>query len=113
MATNQAEKRVRFRDVKPFEVADSLEELRGPSEGLLTPPVDVHWSGLRTTFDVSNERQRRRLYQAVLSNGRQEHLTAFLNRDLLLHDWPTLTLDTRIVDSWARRFPEIEQRRRR
>ena len=102
------DQRVRFRDVKPYEIVDSLDELQGPISGVITPPVDVYWSGLRRDFDVADDRQRRRLYQATLSHGRHEHLTAFLNRDYLLRDWVHLSLDERIVELWTERFPEFK-----
>lgn len=106
------EQRVRFRDVKPYEIVDSLDDLAGPTEGTVTLPVDVYWSGLRSTFDVADERQRRVVYKAALSNGRREHIATFVNRDLLLELWPYLALDSRVVDLWTGRFPEIAARGR-
>lgn len=107
-----AEQRVRFRDVKPYEIVDSLDELAGPAIGTITLPVDVYWSGLRDTFDVNDERQRRVAYQAALSNGRRDHIVRFVNRDLLVQTWPLLALDSRVADLWADRFPEIAARGR-
>lgn len=105
-----SEQRVRFRDIKPYETVDSLDDLRGPAEGAITLPVDVYWSGLRDTFDVTNPRQRRVAYQAALSNGRRDHIIEFVNRELLLEAWPRLALDARVVELWSQRFPEIAAR---
>lgn len=102
-----SEQRIRFRDVKPYALVDSLDELAGPASGEVTLPVDVHWWGLRRTFDLADPRLRRVVYQAALANGRREHLVALVNRDLLLEAWPRLALDQRIVDLWSERFPEI------
>lgn len=75
---------IRFRDVKPYDIVDSLDDLQGLISGEVTLPVDVYWSGLRDTFDIANPRQRRVVYQAALANGRCEHLVEFVNRELLL-----------------------------
>ena len=106
------EKRIRFRDVKPYEIVDSLDDLQGPAHGEVTLPVDVYWSGLRDTFDVGVERDRRVVYQAALSNGRREQIIEFVNRELLINDWPRLALDPRVFDLWAGRFEEIAARGR-
>lgn len=102
-----SERRVRFRDVRPYEIVDSLDELEGPAAGTVALPVDVYWSGLRDTFDVGDARQRRVVYQAALSNGRREQIAEFVNRDLLVQTWPLLALDARVVELWAGRFPEL------
>lgn len=87
---------------------DSLDELRGPTEGVVEPPATVVWSGLRT-FDLANERLRMSLYRTVLAEGMREDLCTLLNRDLLLQLWPTLrTLtSTTIRGVWEEKFPEL------
>lgn len=106
------ERRVRFRDIKPYEVVDSLDELQGPPHGAVTLPVDVYWSGPFVVFDVDDEDDRALVYQAALSNGRRDHIIEFVNRDLLIEVWPRLALDSRVFDLWAQRFPEIAARGR-
>lgn len=107
-----SEKRVRFRDVKPYEIVDSLDDLQGPADGEVTLPVDVYWSGSRDTFDVSDERERSVVYQAALSNGRRGHIIEFVNRELLIKDWPRLALDPRVFALWTEQFPELAARGR-
>lgn len=87
---------------------DSLEELQGPTEGIVEPPATVVWSGLRA-FDLAAERQRMSLYRTVLAEGMRKDLCTLLNRDVLLHLWPTLrTLtSTTIRGVWEERFPEL------
>ncbi|PMC75278.1 transcriptional regulator [Brachybacterium sp. UMB0905] len=101
------EQRVRFRDIKPYAIVDSLDELAGPTTGMVTLPVTVHWSGLRDTFDLDVPRDRRRIYQSVLSNGTREDLVRFLHPDLLVDVWPQLGLDQRITELWTERFPQL------
>ncbi|MFD9467453.1 hypothetical protein [Streptomyces sp. NPDC060027] len=87
---------------------DSLDELRGPAEGVAEPPATVVWSGLRV-FDLANERQRMSLYRTVLAEGMRKDLSALLNRDILLRSWPTLRtlVSTTIRSVWEDRFSEL------
>ncbi|MQY16606.1 hypothetical protein SRB5_68080 [Streptomyces sp. RB5] len=87
---------------------DSLDELRGPTEGIVRPPATVVWSGLRA-FDLGDERLRVSLYRTVLAEGVRGDLPALLNREILLRLWPTLrtlTSDT-IRGVWETEFPEL------
>jgi len=106
------EQRVRFRDVKPYDIVDSLDELRGPRGGSVILPVTVYWSGPYDAFDFADKDDRVLVYSAVLSNGRREEISEFVNRDLLLEEWPYLTIDSRVVDLWTSKFPEIAARGR-
>ncbi|MER5603673.1 hypothetical protein [Streptomyces sp. NPDC002265] len=87
---------------------DSLDELHGPAQGVVEPPVTVVWSGLRA-FDLANERQRMSLYRIVLAEGMRQDLCALLNRDILLRSWPTLRtlVSTTVRGVWEDRFPEL------
>ncbi|MBV7411775.1 transcriptional regulator [Dermabacteraceae bacterium TAE3-ERU27] len=106
------EQRIRFRDIKPYDCVDSLDELRGPGAGVVTLPVTVYWSGASSTFDLSKERERASVYQAALANGTRERIAEFVNRDLLIKDWPRLALDRRVVEMWEGKFPELAARGR-
>lgn len=106
------EQRVRFQDVKPYEIVDSLDDLAGPTEGSVTLPVTVYWSGPFDTFDVADKDDRVLVYSAALSNGQRDDIARFVNRDLLIQEWPFLTIDSRVVDLWAGRFPELAARGR-
>ncbi|WP_406841800.1 hypothetical protein ACICHK_43075 (plasmid) [Streptomyces sp. AHU1] len=87
---------------------DSLEELHGPAEGVVQPPITVVWSGLRA-FDLGNERQRMSLYRTVLAEGMHKDLTALLNHAILLRSWPTLRIlvSTTVRGVWEDRFAEL------
>ncbi|MEU4084655.1 hypothetical protein [Streptomyces aureus] len=87
---------------------DSLDELRGPAEGVVEPPPTVVWSGLRA-FDLANERQRMSLYRIVLAEGMRKDLSGLLNRDILLQSWPTLRtlVSTTVRGVWEDRFSEL------
>ncbi|MFF8950731.1 hypothetical protein ACF09I_18385 [Streptomyces sp. NPDC014940] len=92
---------------------ESLEELRGPIEGIVELPLHVAWSGM-TVYDLGKSRQRMGLYRTVLHEGLRDDLPRFLNQDLLLQMWPVLrTLVGRTVRSvWEEAFPQLAARAR-
>ncbi|MFJ3799976.1 hypothetical protein ACIPSJ_27305 [Streptomyces sp. NPDC090088] len=89
---------------------DTLEALTGPEHGLVDLPLHIAWSGLRT-YDLDQPRLRMSLYRTVLAEGQRDDITRFLNRDLLLAQWPTMrTMISRPVrEVWETAFPELER----
>ncbi|MFD6152476.1 hypothetical protein [Streptomyces sp. NPDC060243] len=87
---------------------NSLTELAGPVQGSVQLPLHVAWSGLRC-YDLDRPRQRMSLYRTVLAEGQRADLVAFLDRDLLLAQWPDLrTLISRHIRVvWEDAFPEL------
>lgn len=90
---------------------ESLDELRGPSQGVVDLPLHLAWSGM-TSYDLSKPRQRMGLYRTVLHEGLHEDLPRYLNRDLLILLWPVLrTLVGRTVRGvWEDAFPQLASR---
>ncbi|GHF37704.1 hypothetical protein [Streptomyces morookaense] len=68
---------------------ESLDELHGPTQGVVELPLHLAWSGM-TSYDMSKPRQRMGLYRTVLHEGLRDDLPRYLNRDLLLQLWPVL-----------------------
>lgn len=68
---------------------ESLDELRGPTHGVVDLPLHVAWSGM-TAYDLSKLRQRMGLYRTVLHEDLHDDLPQYLNQDLLLQLWPVL-----------------------
>lgn len=101
-----AERRVFFRDIKPYETPASLDELRGPVGGALELPHSVYW-GPERTVDLDNPAGVRKTYQATLSEGTAEDQARLLNRDVLLREWGELALPDRVRVMWESRFPEL------
>jgi hypothetical protein len=90
---------------------ESLDELHGPTQGVVELPLHLAWSGM-TSYDMSKPRQRMGLYRTVLHEGLRDDLPRYLNRDLLLHLWPVLrTLVGRTVRTvWEDAFPQLASR---
>lgn len=70
----------------------SLDELHGPSSGLVSPPRRLWWSGDEDTkFDLGNRSQAAELYEAIFEAARTyDDITGHLDAGLLTELWPEL-----------------------
>jgi hypothetical protein len=86
----------------------SLNDLNGPARGSVQLPLHVAWSG-QTAFDLDRPKPCMHMYRIVLAEGQPDDVTAYLNRDLLISQWPVLrTLISRTVQRvWESAFPEL------
>lgn len=105
-ASAQGNTRVHYRDIKPYDAPDRLEELRGPRSGRIRLPINVYW-GPKSDVDLDSESDVVKAYQATLREGRVDDQVAILNRDLLVRIWPELMLPVRVRVLWEDRFPEL------
>ncbi|MFI1937169.1 hypothetical protein ACH44C_08220 [Streptomyces purpureus] len=87
---------------------ESLDELHGPTHGVVELPLHLAWSGM-TSYDLSKPRQRMGLYRTVLHEGLHDDLPLYLSQDLLLQLWPVLrALVGRTVRTvWEDAFPQL------
>ncbi|WP_260333972.1 hypothetical protein [Streptomyces beigongshangae] len=77
--------RARYRRRLP----ERLEDLAGLICGIVALPLHVAWSG-RTSFALDGPKSRMGLYRTMLAEGQQGDLIAFLDRELLVEQWPVL-----------------------
>jgi hypothetical protein len=101
-----ADTRVFYRDIKPYDAPERLEQLRGPRAGMLVLPINVHW-GPKSAVSLDSEGGVVKAYQAALAEGRLADHVVLLNRDLLIEIWPRLSLPLRVRALWEERFPEL------
>jgi hypothetical protein len=95
-----------YAETRPYAVAESLEELRGPNEGILELPRELAWSG-RRHFDLRDDDDRAAAYKIVLEEGREERLRRYLNAGLLLRYWREILPARPVLALWEKRFPEL------
>lgn len=97
----------RYRDRLPR----SLEDLAGPAQGTVQLPLHVAWSGI-TAFDVGQPGRCRSMYHILLTDGQREDIIAYINRHLLVSQWPILRkMVGRVIrDVWESGFPELVER---
>lgn len=104
------EKRIRFRDIKPYDIVDSLDDLRGPAHGVITPQrLSLKPIG-RTTVNIDDDRDCSEMYRAALTDCSADVIAQYVNKDRLLELFPHLRLDDRVFDLWRGKFPEIAAR---
>jgi hypothetical protein len=98
--------RVFYRDIKPYDAPDQLEQLHGPRSGPVEVPINVYW-GPRHTFNLDKESDVIATYQAALREGRVIDQERLLNHALLVEIWRELMLPVRVRELWETRFPEL------
>ncbi|MFE1775991.1 hypothetical protein [Streptomyces sp. NPDC059008] len=69
----------------------AAQDLPGPTHGTVDLPLHTVWSG-RRSYGLEHPRSRMGLYRTVLAKGQRQDLTDFLNRDLLIEQWPVLRM---------------------
>lgn len=86
----------------------ALDDLMGPAHGTVQLPLHVAWSG-QTAFDLDRPKPCMHLYRIVLAEGQRDDVAAYLNRELLISQWPVLrTLISQTVRTvWESAFPEL------
>lgn len=95
------------RRLRPIVVPASLDELHGPSSGVVTPPRRLWWSGQEgATFDLDNRVQAAELYEAILEAARtQRDIADHLDPGLLAELWPELGMRRATREAWEAAHP--------
>lgn len=94
-------------DSMPVILPVSLDDLCGPTEGVLTLPIHLDWSPSRT-YNLADLKRVRTLYCTVLREASgTDDLMTWVNKDQLLVVWSDLVLPDRIRHAWESAFPEL------
>ena len=102
-----AQARVLYEDGRPYTVPDSLEELAGPTGGVVELPLRLDWSE-QGRYDLSDDRQRNLMYERVIRESmRVEDLRAFVHGPTLARVWRQLWLPSKVRTLWESRFPNL------
>ncbi|PLS30177.1 transcriptional regulator [Bifidobacterium margollesii] len=99
--------RVRLRDIKPYRLPGSLDELRGPAHGRIRLRHAVRWAPGDGIVDLDEPGGVRMAYQALIAEGGETDQREGINAGLLVGSWPDLNLDPRVRRLWEERFPEL------
>jgi hypothetical protein len=84
---------------------DRIEDLRGPSRGVIVLPRHLAFPGAREC-DVTEDGTRRNMYGIVLTQGQRNDVARYLNPHFLRQDWPFIAdaLDPKLRWICERRF---------
>jgi len=100
------------RPLRAAVVPARLDDLSGPSAGVVDLPVRLYWSAGSRQFDLSDPDQVAAMYDAVLDAASTvRDITTFLNADLLVSVWPVLGMGRIKREAWENRFPVLRRRR--
>lgn len=92
---------------KPYVVADSIDDLHGPTQGTVRLPHHLDWSG-DATYDLAKPARLASMYKTVLNEAvTVDDLNASLDGALLVQVWPSLWLPPRLRHLWEQRFPQL------
>ncbi|MFV2086557.1 hypothetical protein [Micromonospora sp. LOL_021] len=98
-----------YGDRKPYVVPDTLTGLTGPTEGVVTLPHHLDWSG-HAEYDLDRPARLVSMYKVVLTEaGSVDDLNTWLNADLIRRLWPALWLPTRLRRLWEGTFHELRR----
>jgi hypothetical protein len=99
--------RMLYEDGRPYTVPDSLEELTGPTSGVVELPLRLDWSE-QGTYHLSDPRQRNLMYEVVIREAmRVEDLRTYLHGPTLRKVWRRLWLPRKVRTLWESRFPTL------
>lgn len=102
-----AQPRTLYEEGRPYTVPDSLEELTGPTTGVVELPQRLDWSE-QGRYDLSDPRQRNLMYEVVIRESmRVEDLRAFLHGPTLTRIWRRIWLPRKVRSLWESRFPNL------
>ena len=105
---SDSDPRVFLRDVKPYEVPESLDQLHGPAHGVVVLRHSVLWSPGGGEVDLDEPGGVNLAYRAVIAEGKVEDQIQVLNRRKLIEVWGELLLPRRTRLMWEQRFPELK-----
>ena len=90
-----------LRGALPPEIPDDVDDPAvDKARGVVTLPRRVNWSRTDPTYDLSDRRQRARVYEQVLREGSAEDVRHFIDVDELINLWDELVLPPAVSRAW-------------
>lgn len=88
-------------------VVPDLDELRGPTSGVVELPNRLFWQPDKT-FDLDNPALLKFMYEVVLCEAASvEELRAWLDGDTLVRVWPSIFVPRGVRLAWEQRHPQL------
>jgi len=98
-----------YAEQRPYVVIANLDDLQGPTAGVVALDRRLHWSGT-ASFDLDNPLRLASLYETVLREASHpEDLARWLNGAILIRLWPDLVLPAQLRKLWESRFGQLRQ----
>ncbi|MDP3984685.1 MAG: transcriptional regulator, partial [Acidimicrobiia bacterium] len=77
------------------------ERLATPS-GVVELPLHIRWSGPPRSYDMSDRRERARVYEQVLRERNDDDVRWFVRVDEVIDLWDELVLPRHVRQAWAK-----------
>jgi hypothetical protein len=85
----------------PPEIPDDVDDgAVAKARGVVTLPRWIDWSRTDPTYDLSDRRQRIRVYEQVLREGTAADVRIFIDIDELIDLWDDLILPPAVSRAW-------------
>jgi hypothetical protein len=102
-----AQPRILYEDGRPYTLPDSLDELSGPTTGMVELPLRLDWSE-QGRYDLTDRLQLNLMYERVIRESmRVEDLRAYLDGPTLARVWRQLWLPQKVRRLWESRFHDL------
>jgi len=98
-----AQRRSRPGWIRDVELPAALDELRGPTAGVIRLPLRLYWSGpdpQNVEWDLARTSDRRWLYEVVLREGSLTDQRELVNGAELVRLWDAMYLPPHIRQAW-------------
>lgn len=99
-------RRLRYGDLIPYATPDSLDDLHGPTSGVIRVSSHIN-TAPEPTYDLDDPGDLWAGYSAIVRDGYADEQTALLDRATLLRLWPDLNLPRRCRETWTAKFAEL------
>ncbi len=96
-----------YADRRPYVVADSLDELTGPTSGVVELPLELDWSE-QHRYNLDDPAELGLMYEVVLREAmRASQLRAYLDGATLARVWKRIFLPAQVRSLWESRFSQL------
>lgn len=98
----------RFEHTRPIFIVEDLEQLHGPSRGVVRLPIHLDWTP-GGVYDLSSDADVRSMYTIVLREALSEaDLAEHLDGDLLRSHWASLLVPEFVRETWESMHPALQ-----
>ncbi|WP_238015120.1 hypothetical protein KZZ52_50990 [Dactylosporangium sp. AC04546] len=99
--------RLSYEQRRPWTLPDTLDELRGPTHGVVCLPNHLDWSEQRV-YDLDNPKHLGVMYEIVIRESTTPaDQRRYLDGPTLRAVWHRLWLPRFVRELWESRFPEL------
>ncbi len=85
---------------RPVAVPDLSVEAPPKASGAVRLPLHLNWSGVDRAYDLSDKRDRARLYERVFTEGTEDDIIFYVDLDSLVDAWEEMVLPAHIQEAW-------------